>query len=199
MDEFNFIRNCWNTCLELVDDRGYIVNNEYYDLNDNDLKYMISQNNIDIICSDSNKINKIYIKFLITQRVKPSLIKEVVEEIKKEINNVELDVILVLKIKPNNSIFKLLKEYNNVQIMWLKQLQFNPTKHFIVPKHIKLTSNESAEIIKKYNLTSKYQLPLLLKEDIISRYYNYKTGDIIKIIKTISCQNSNYTFYRCVR
>ena len=76
---------------------------------------MISNNKLDIISKDNQ--NSIYIKFLVTQRIKPSLIKEVIEEIIEEIKNSVLDIVLVLKTKPNNSILKLVKEYTNVQIM----------------------------------------------------------------------------------
>ena len=124
-------------------------------------------------------------------------------EILERINMLEkycnLEIIIVIRNKPNNSIFRLLKDYNNVQVMWLNQLKFNPTKHFIVPEHVKLTEEESKEIIRYYSLSSKFQLPLLLKDDPISRYYNYRVGDIIKIKQSISCQNKNYVFYRCVR
>ena len=197
MDDYNVIRNCWNTCLELVKDRGFPINEDYTKLSENDLNYMINNNNIDIISKSDNR--GVYIRFLITQRVKPSLIKEVLDEIIAEIGDTELEIIIVLKVKPNNSILKLVKEYQNVQIMWLKQLQFNPTKHSIVPKHTKLTCDEADNIIKQYDLSSRFQLPLLLKDDIISRYYNFKTGDVIMITNTISTQNSNYKFYRCVR
>ena len=82
--------------------------------------------------------------------------------------------------------------------MWCKQLQFNVTKHILVPNHIKLDENEENFIIKKYNLKSKFQLPIILKNDPISRYYNYQSGDIIKIIKEYN-ETSFTTSYRCVR
>jgi DNA-directed RNA polymerase I, II, and III subunit RPABC1 len=206
MDDFDSIKKCWNTCLELVNDRGYMVKDQYYELGDNDLKYMVTNNKVDIICKNTNNDKNIYIKFLLAGRIKPSIVKEVLEEMGKKLNDSDLDInesnleiIIIIRNKPNNSIFRLLKDYNNVQIMWLNQLKFNPTRHFIVPEHIKLSEEESKEIIKNYSLSSKFQLPLLLKEDAISRYYNFKVGDIIKIRQSITCQNKNYVFYRCVR
>ena len=83
--------------------------------------------------------------------------------------------------------------------MWCKQLQINPTKHEYVPKHTKLSIKEGEQLLKKYSLASKYQLPLLLKDDVIARYYNYKYGDIIKITNTISSANTGYEYFRCVK
>ena len=83
--------------------------------------------------------------------------------------------------------------------MWCKKLQFNPIKHELVPIHKKITENEISELISKYNLKNKFQLPIILKEDVIARYYNYQTGDVIKITNTISSLNKDYIFYRCVK
>tara|TARA_B100001093_G_C26664329_1_gene943316 strand:+ start:99 stop:719 length:621 start_codon:yes stop_codon:yes gene_type:complete len=206
MDDFDSIKKCWNTCLELVNDRGYIVKDQYHELGENDLRHMVANNKLDIICHDNDASKNIYIKFLLSVKIKPSLVKEVLDEMEKkmnessgDINESNLEIIIVIRNKPNNSIFRLLKDYNNVQVMWLNQLKFNPTKHFIVPEHVKMTEEESKEIVRYYSLTSKFQLPLLLKDDPIARYYNFRVGDIIKIKQSITCQNKNYVFYRCVR
>uniref|UniRef100_A0A6C0JEK3 RNA polymerase subunit H/Rpb5 C-terminal domain-containing protein n=1 Tax=viral metagenome TaxID=1070528 RepID=A0A6C0JEK3_9ZZZZ len=200
MDESIVIKRAWDTCIELIEDREYLLKNEYKKITENDLKYIVSNNkNLDIIASNTDNSKKIYVKFILNIKVKPSLIKEIVEEIKKEIKTDNLDIILVVSTKPNNPIVKLTKEITRLQIMWLKQLQFNPTKHYLVPKHIKLNNDEIDLLMKKFSLQSKNLLPLLSKDDVISRYYNYKSGDIIKIINTSSSQNCSYEFFRCVR
>ncbi len=198
MEETDFVKNAWDTCLELVSDRGYNVTSNYHQLTENDLIHMMN-NNTEIICINSDGTKKICIKFVVVTRPKPSYLKELVEEIRKEIKDVELEIIFVLRARPNNSILKITKEFHNLQLMWIKQLQFNPTKHEQVPKHERLSSEEGMELLKKYDLASKQQLPILLRDDVIARYYNYKAGDIIKITNTASSHNKNYVFYRCVR
>jgi len=135
-------------------------------------------------------------------RIKPSNIKEILQDIKTKINNeTNIEILFVLKSRPNNSILKLENEFNNldIQIMWCKQLQFNITKHEYVPKHEKLSEEESKIILKRYHLQSKSQLPCILYNDVIVRYYNFKPGDILKITNTSNSQNKNYEFYRCVK
>ena len=209
MDETQFLFNSWKTSLELAEDRGYVVNDNYNDITIKEFKYMLSNrttkdSNIDIICNghrdEPNKV--LYIKYILALKIKPSSIKEDYEEIKeKNQDNKNIDLILILKSKPNNSILKLQKDkqYLNIQIYWCKQLQFNVTKHELVPLHKCLSEDEGKNILTRYSLTTKNQLPVLLKDDIISKYYNFKSGDVIEITQTKTSQNSEYRFYRCVR
>jgi DNA-directed RNA polymerase subunit H (RpoH/RPB5) len=205
MDEPTFMYNAWKTCLEMAKDRAYHLDDTYNKITITDFRHMLqNNNNIDIICnSNENNPNKmLYIKFILTLRVKPSSIKEIIDEINTKISDdKQLELTIVLKSEPNNSILKLQKDktLGNMQIMWCKKLQFNITQHELVPEHTKLTEEEYIKIVQNYNIVSKVQLPTLLKTDTISQYYNYKTGDIIKITNTGTSQNSGYIFYRCVR
>ena len=206
MDELTFIFKSWKTCLEIAQDRGYILDDAYSDIQIPDFKHMLSNNssNIDIICNNNvhNSSSVLYIKFILGSRIKPSTIKEIYDDICENKNeSEEIELIIVLKGKPNNSILKLQKEkaYSNIQIFWCKQLQFNVTKHEFVPTHRKLSNEEADNILKLYSIVNKFQLPILLRDDIVSKYYNYKHGDIIEITNTLTSQNSNYKFYRCVR
>lgn len=206
MDEINFLFNAWKTCLEMARDRGYVINNNYNSINYAEFKYLLQDknHNIDIIC-DTNKINEskiLYIKFIPGIRIKPSSIKEVFEEIKNKINsNKELELTIILKNEPNNSILKLQHDdsYGKIQILWCKKLQFNITKHELVPKHTKLNDDDSNKLLERYSLQSKFQLPILLRDDPVSKYYNFQNGDIIKITNTKTSHNEKYIFYRCVR
>tara|TARA_B100000575_G_scaffold292631_1_gene301573 strand:+ start:3498 stop:4118 length:621 start_codon:yes stop_codon:yes gene_type:complete len=206
MDEITFIYNAWRTCLEMAEDRKYIINDSYKQLSINDFRYLLlnKDHSIDIICdenvADPSKI--LYIKFILGSRIKPSSIKEVFEEIQSKISkDKHLELTIILKTEPNNSILKLQrdKSFGDIQIMWCKKLQFNITKHELVPKHTKLSDQESKEIFERYSIKNPYQLPLLLKDDVVSKYYNFKPGNIIKIENTNTSQNSKYLFYRCVR
>jgi DNA-directed RNA polymerase subunit H (RpoH/RPB5) len=200
IDEVHFIRNAWNTCLEMITDRGFNVDNNFYEVSDADFKYMISEKKIDIY--SKNPDNKaIYIKFFLNNKIKPSSIKAVIDEIKQECEHSKLDLVIVLKQKPNNTFLKIEKDksFNNIQLMYLKQLQFNITKHSLVPTHTKCSEEEVNDVMKRFGITSKTQLPVILRDDPVARYYNYKSGDVIRITNTNRPMNSNYIFYRHVK
>ena len=201
MDEITYLRNSWDTVLELINDREYSLDSIYYELGTEEFKYLIQNNKLNIIAK--NKHNDImYVKFILTSKVKTSTIKEISLEINdkcKAFNNINL--LYILKSKPNTSLKKLEKDKNigHIQIMWCKHLQINPTKHILVPKHTKLTIEEINNLLDKYSIKNRTQLPLILRSDPIARYYNYNAGDIIKITGSLSSANPKYNNYRCVK
>lgn len=203
MDEFKFIYNAWKTSIELARDRDYVIDEVYNKITETDFKYILQNEPIkaDIICKTHKKYtNKIlYVKFVHMLKIKPSTIKEILKSMQSiPTNKSELELIIILKSKPNNTIIKLEKEYPYMQIMWCKQLQFNISKHEYVPKHELLSVEDGDKILERYSLTSRQQLPIMLKNDAVARYYNYKSGDIIKITQTNTSHSMKYDFYRCV-
>ena len=80
-----------------------------------------------------------------------------------------------------------------LQFFQIKQLMFNPTKHEFVPEHVKLTDAEAQDIMKKYMIKSKLQMPIILHNDIIAKWLGLKQGDIVKIKRYND--NSGVSFY----
>lgn len=84
-----------------------------------------------------------------------------------------------------------------LEIHLLSRLQFNITKHVLVPKHEVIRGKESIEqVLTMYKLKNKYQLPIILKTDPIARYYGMRNGDLVKIIRK-SETAGEYIMYRC--
>lgn len=63
-----------------------------------------------------------------------------------------------------------------------KELMINLVDHDLVPKHIVLTKEESDEVLKTY-IAKKKNMPKILSNDRVARYYGVKVGDIFKIIR----------------
>ena len=113
------------------------------------------------------------------------------------------EIIFITKDALPQTITKLVDNYYNdknyyIQIFTINNLQFNITKHSFVPKHELLDSNEAINIINKYNLTSRFHLPNILKKDPIAKYYGMRNGDICKIIRKSETAGV-YESYRCCR
>lgn len=62
------------------------------------------------------------------------------------------------------------------------ELLINITEHELVPRHIVLGPEEKAELFNRYKLAES-QLPKLLTSDPVARYYGFKRGQVIKIIR----------------
>ena len=82
--------------------------------------------------------------------------------------------------------------HKNIELFELTELQYNITKHRLVPKHEKITGEEFNLINTKYGKN----LPYILTSDPISRYYNFNKGDIVKIYR--KSQHSQVIAYRIV-
>jgi len=188
MDKIRNYQIVRKNILKMLENRKFHVSPELYLDNYKDVFTLFKKNKLDI------STDKYYIKFSISEKIKPSLIKHIIEDLKNEQKN-KLILIIIEK-KPNKSILKLIV-HDNIQIFWYDELMIDKTKHVLVPKHILLSKNEGNEVLEMYKLQSRYQLPLILKNDPMAKYLNVKKGNILKIIRN-SISSGTYISYRCV-
>jgi len=85
-----------------------------------------------------------------------------------------------------------------LQFFQIKQLMFNPTKHEFVPEHVKLTDAEAQDIMKKYMIKSKLQMPIILHNDIIAKWLGLKQGDIVRIKRYNENSGVSYYYRSCI-
>ena len=80
-----------------------------------------------------------------------------------------------------------------IELFTQEELQYNITKHRLVPKHIKLSSDEAKEFKKTYGLKH----PAMILTDPVSRFYDFKRGDVIKIVRMSG--EDEFVTYRIVK
>ena len=90
------------------------------------------------------------------------------------------------------------KKGGTLQYFHLKNLLFNPTKHQLVPRHIKLSNDEVTEMMDKYLIRGKIQLPFILHNDPIAKWLGLKQGDVIKIERYNENSGLAYYYRVCV-
>jgi len=74
--------------------------------------------------------------------------------------------------------------------------KFAVKDHEMVPEHVLLTPEESAEVLKAFNIVAP-QLPKIHVTDPAAREIDAKVGDIIKIIRKSTTAKQSI-FYRLV-
>lgn len=172
-----------NTIFEMMRDRGFHIIEVVDDT------YIIAEN-------DHKKRTIVYLASY--QRVSIKKMKH----IKDIIEHDELGF-YCLVIVCKGSVTSFAKQFittdvNNiiVQIFTEKELAFNITKHFLVPKHELLNENEKRNVINMYKTKLKH-FPNILTTDPVSKYYAYVPGDLIKITRN-SPTVGTYISYRIV-
>lgn len=80
-----------------------------------------------------------------------------------------------------------------IELFHEQELRYNLTKHYLVPKHEIAFKNKTAECIEFKNKYSD-KFPILLKNDPVSRFYDFQKGDIIKITR-----KNGFITYRIVK
>ena len=182
----------------MMKERGDIVDG----LEDIDSKKDMFFQDKDVLCFETSTT---IIVFALTKDLRSLFFKEIVLANKNgNIENFEKygkkqNIILVVNddvLTSQNK--KQMKEFNELQkytfqYFHFKNLLYNPTKHKLVPKHVKLTSEEIIEMMKKYNLQNKSQLPYILQDDAIARWIGLHPGDVVRIERYNN--NSGLSFY----
>ena len=78
----------------------------------------------------------------------------------------------------------------NIELFEFKEMMYNLTKNKFYNRHERLDQKDSAQFISTYGK----DLPVLLKTDIVVRYFNFQKGDIIRIHR-----NNGTISYRIVK
>jgi len=92
--------------------------------------------------------------------------------------------------------------FNNIEFFKYSELKFNPSKHVLVPRHQNMNKNEIINLINGLKIEPtniSKSLPLLRKDDRISRHYLFVKGNLIKIKRPSLCFPNEYIdYYRYV-
>ena len=183
--------NVYKTIIEMLKDRKYSVSK---DIDYEEFIVMYEENNYNI--TDDN--DKIHVSFYKDSKTFSKKDLETMVQNIKELFNEDINIIIILKDKPNAIIEKELVNnlYKNVEIFLFKNLVFNITKHEDMPEFILLNENEIKEIADKYD-TKITKFPKMLSIDPIAKYYGVKSGGMFKIIRK-SIASGEITTYRYV-
>ncbi len=148
--------------------------------------------------------------FALTKNLRSSII----DELKKNSGNMDnyvkkyngkLNIILIFNndilttpsVSSLSIIDKILQKRGGMlQYFKVEELLFNPTKHELVPPHRKLSNDEAKNIMDKYMIKSKGQMPLIQHTDVIAKWIGLKQGDLVEITR-YNENSGEYYYYRC--
>jgi DNA-directed RNA polymerase subunit H (RpoH/RPB5) len=151
--------------------------------------------------------------FALTKKLRKNILEELKEFASEDIVNFisrynnKMNVIIIfnndtistpIAMQLNRYDKMLQKKGGGLQYFHIKNLMFNPTRHVLVPKHIKLTNDEVSEVMEKYLIKGKIQMPYIMHADPISKWLGLKQGDVVKIERYNENSGLSYYYRVCV-
>lgn len=188
------------TLLEMLRDRGYAIPSSDIDVSLAEFRATHGQSpDIDRL-RISNSLRSDPSKRVLVYFCNPGPVKVTsIRYISGQIANKDglSGLILVLQGEMTNQALKALDLFPfKVQVFQITDLLVNITKHVLKPKHRVLTDQEKQRLLKKYSIQEK-QLPRMLKNDAIARYYGLEKGQVVKVTYSGDITGTHVT-YRCV-
>jgi DNA-directed RNA polymerases I, II, and III subunit RPABC1 len=151
-----------------------------------------------------NKNNKIMIKFIVNQKLRINNLTNLVEDIITTQLFTENDTLIIITHdKITNEIFdeflETIYQKHNIfiQLFWIETLMVDITQHKLVPNHSIVSNEEKEQLLQKYNLVSYSQLPIIMKNDPVAKYYGGKRGDVFKINRPSETAGEYITYRFC--
>ncbi|ELA40963.1 uncharacterized protein VICG_01993 [Vittaforma corneae ATCC 50505] len=192
------MRELWlarNTIIEMLNERGYSSSNMPLDYASFVSQFPNAENNpstLNFVCSKDQP-------FAVHFTSEDKLSKKSLETLTNEYAAQGIaNVILITSAKLNPACKVLMKSIKlNLEHFLVEELQFNITKHHLVPKHRIMSESEQKELLNKLKCEMS-NLPTILTTDPVCRFFGAKAGVIFEITRN-SQTAGTALYYRVVR
>jgi DNA-directed RNA polymerase subunit H (RpoH/RPB5) len=181
--------------LDLMQKQGYNTN-DYSNFSINEINSMKQNNQLDMLLEkqdvepNTKRKNKIYISYYLTKMIRPANIQEMIDDLfnLEEVLTKDDTLFIIIKDEMNETIISELKQLWEkdgifIVIESIKRLQFNILNHALVPEHTIISKKDAEDVMKKYNLVNKSDLPDISRFDPVARVIGLRPGDVCKIIR----------------
>ncbi|KAI4348623.1 hypothetical protein L6164_009327 [Bauhinia variegata] len=188
------------TVLEMLRDRGFAIPSSEIGLSLSDFRSIHGEHpDIDSLrfsathAVDTSK--RILVVFSGPGIIKVNVIRSTLTQITNR--DTLTGLIFVLQNRVTSQALKAINLFPvKIELFQITDLLGNITKHVLKPKHVVLTEKEKQDLLKKYNIEQN-QLPRMLQNDAMARYYGLERGQVVKITYSGEITQMHVT-YRCV-
>jgi DNA-directed RNA polymerase subunit H len=190
-----------NTLVEQLETLGYDMS-DYSQFSINEIDAMTVNGQLDMLVSRPDG-KKAYIKYMLNVK---QLRKDNLDQLIEDLYEIETvlekkdTLIVVTNEEPNDTMvarMKYLYDHSNIFVVmhFIKRLQYNISKHVLVPHATVLSAGEIDELKRKYNIQSISKLPEISRFDPQALTLCLRPGDVIKISRK-SNTALEYNYYR---
>ena len=181
--------------LDLMQKQGYNIN-DYSNFSINEINSMKQNNQLDMLLEkqdvdpNTKRKNKIYISYYLTKMIRPANIQEMIDDLfnLEEVLSKDDTLFIIIKDEMNETIISELKQLWEkdgifIVIENIKRLQFNILNHSLVPEHTIISEKDVEDVMKKYNLVNKSDLPDISRFDPVARVIGLRPGQVCHITR----------------
>lgn len=179
------------TLLQQFGDQGFVISNlvesNLVGFTVAEVALMLKHSQLDFTVSKPDG-ETTYVKFHIEKALRPPVLLELVDELFNVTERMKKTdtLYIVTNADPNETLVRTMsniwqKSGIFVCINSLQRLQFNALGHSLVPKHIKLTTEEADAIKQKYSIKRDSQLPQISRFDPIAIILGLRPGQMCHI------------------
>lgn len=206
--EYGLISKLYKSRKNLLNQLATIGFNteDYNNFSINEVNVLYQQNKQDMLLKGSNG-SSLYVNYSVDKALRPQNIHDLVEDLYHLENVLKPDthdyLIIVAKEPANETLMNLLIQiYANdkilINIISLAELQFNIMEHSLVPKHTKLTKEETEQVKKDYNISDNSQFPKISRFELIARIIGIKPDEVCRIVRSCPTAITNIYYRICV-
>lgn len=204
---FSSLYKSRETILKILKSINYDVS-EYENFKSHELHAMMKNNEMDMLFKKNDSNKKVYIKFYeLTGKQSKVLRHTVIDEIIEDLYDIENvltnedDLLIISENNPSEPINIYLKhiwesEKKFINIISVKNLQYNILEHNLVPNHKILNEEQTIEIKKKYNINNNSEIPEISRFDPVAKLIGIRPDQICEIIRS-SKTSITTKYYRC--
>ena len=189
----------WKTLMKMVEARKFIVEEKQKKMNFDEFKEKYEDKTINEIFykkDDNNKeIMRLYIEYFMDPKINAKHFDDFFDNMNKIEGKSSGIIVVLANLTPQAN--KKLIELNikkPIQCFNINELMINVTEHADVPKHILIDEKEKKSLLEKYRIKES-QLPKILINDPVAKFYGLRKGDVVKIIRN-SENAGKYVTYR---
>ncbi|RYP21792.1 hypothetical protein DL765_002017 [Monosporascus sp. GIB2] len=88
-------------------------------------------------------------------------------------------------------------QWTSIEWFLEEDMLVNITHHELVPRHVILSREEKAALLKRYRL-KETQLPRILQRDPVAKYFGMRRGQVVKIIRKSETAGRYASYRLCV-
>ena len=179
---------------------GYNVS-DYMNFSINEIDAMFTNDQLDMLIQHKKSPKKVYIKYYLqSKQIRPQNLENIIDDL-FYIENVLTkgdDLIVIIDDEPNETIMNKMEYLFNkdgifVVIHNLQRLQFNILTHDLVPDMRIMEEPEIAELMTKYNLKTRNQLPQIGRFDPQALALCLRPGNVVEITRdSITAMKTKY-------